>query len=237
MRVYYDDGQVQLWHGDSAEYVGPPGDLILTDPPYAGESLPLWGLLREIAARSLTPGGWLLAYSGKAFLPGVLAALEGPDLTYRWCGAVSYVGDGQILHIDELTLLAEWKPILVYRRPPFGSPRGPGGRYMAGGRTGFRDVLVRGGRAKHHHPWGQPVAESIELLSRFSKPGDVILDPFAGSGTTLVAATAVGLRAIGIEIEEQWCERAAIRCSQEVLGLGVEAPHQLEAMTQLEVPA
>ena len=67
------------------------------------------------------------------------------------------------------------------------------------------------------HPAPFPVSLPLRAIS--TSGASSVLDPFLGSGTTLVAAKAAGIHGIGIEIEERWCERAALRCSQEVLGL------------------
>ena len=56
------------------------------------------------------------------------------------------------------------------------------------------------------------------LLEDFTDPGDLVLDPFAGSGSTLVAAMRAGRRAIGIEMQEQWCAVAAERLEAERSG-------------------
>ena len=69
------------------------------------------------------------------------------------------------------------------------------------------------------HPTQKPISLFQYLISSFSISGDTILDPFMGSGTTLVAAKELGRKAIGIEIEEKYCAIAVQRLAQEVLPL------------------
>ena len=67
------------------------------------------------------------------------------------------------------------------------------------------------------HPTPKPVALPRWFIRLHSAPGELVLDPFMGSGTTLVAAKLEGRKAIGIEIEEKYCEMAVKRLAQEVL--------------------
>ena len=78
------------------------------------------------------------------------------------------------------------------------------------------DSFRHGQPGKVDHPTQKPERIIRQLVTASTRPGDVVLDPFAGSGTTLVVAKATGRRAIGIEIEERYCEIAAKRMGQEV---------------------
>lgn len=71
------------------------------------------------------------------------------------------------------------------------------------------------------HPTQKPLWLMGALLAVHSSENDVVLDPYCGSGTTLRAAKAMGRFAIGVEQDERYCEIAAKRCSQEVLGLEI----------------
>ena len=94
-----------------------------------------------------------------------------------------------------------------------------GGRkiWNGGGRAGIWRAMVERGMKQHRTQ--KPISLMVGLVSDFSQSSDLILDPFAGSGTTLVAAKQLGRRYIGIEIEPKYVEIARTRLAQEVLAL------------------
>jgi site-specific DNA-methyltransferase (adenine-specific) len=92
--------------------------------------------------------------------------------------------------------------------------------------SGFRMKRVmwagyyrEGGESRYEHPTQKPYRLFADLIAEHSLSGDIILDPFLGSGTTAVAAKQLGRHFIGIEINPKYCEIAERRLSQEVLAL------------------
>jgi hypothetical protein len=100
-------------------------------------------------------------------------------------------------------IISRYKPILLYTKgTPASYP------WMSSVHTDSAD--------KRFHEWGQGVGFALKAISMFTPMGGIVLDPFMGGGTTLVAAKGSGCRAIGIEIEERYCELAVKRLAQDV---------------------
>ncbi len=220
-KPYYDSDGITLYHGDCREIVPHiAADCMVTDPPY--------GLAYEsdrVPNRIRRP---IQGDQSTAARDEVLAMWSGPALVFgRWDKARP----------------SSTKARLIWSKgsdPGMGDLSMPWGNsdeeiYVIGdGWRGVRgaNVLVFNKPPVNNrpdHPTPKPVALMHHLISRC--PLGTILDPFAGSGTTLVAAKQLGRRAIGIEIEERYCEIAAKRLAQGVLF----TPPQVEKHEQMEL--
>lgn len=96
-------------------------------------------------------------------------------------------------------------------------------RWNGGGRRNVFTFAVNAERGGKPHPTTKPTALMVEIISLFTDPNDIILDPFAGSGTTGVAALRLGRRFIGIEMDAAYAEIARERCRAEEQGSTLQA--------------
>ncbi len=180
--------------------------IIMTDPPYlAAMYEEAYSILAEHAPRVLRPGGWLITYAPQYHLPEIMQIL-GSTLQYWWTVAQLNQSNANAV-VYARHVMAMWKPILVYTKAPTEHPP-----------KAFCD-LVAGKRMKAHHPWEQSIHEALHLLCRFARPGDLIVDPFAGSGTIPLAAKLLGLWYLGYEIDPHYYEVAVGRMQQVPLDL------------------
>jgi len=202
MKPYYADDLVTIYHGDCREWM-PEADVIVTDPPYGiGKAewdgdLPIDVLIAAAGhapVLAIQPGVWNL---------GRMPERIGP-LVYRWTLA-SFLVNGMTRGAIGF---GNWIPTMIYGAVEAALHR----------QEGDCQRVIVGLEDKPDHPSPKPLGVMRWVIDRM--PPGTVLDPFAGSGSTLLAAKEAGRHAIGIEIEERYCEIAAQRCSQEVLGLG-----------------
>jgi len=132
-------------------------------------------------------------------------------------------------HFDDLRVTrrqAERLGRVATERPSGGSQRGGGagwGHERGDGTKQAPNVLVvskLNGSDRTGHPAAFPTDVVKPWVTACSSPGETILDPFAGSGTTLRVAKDMGRKAVGVELSERYCEIAAKRMAQDVLDLG-----------------
>jgi DNA modification methylase len=206
---YYDQGGITIYHGDCREVLPTiaGSELILTDPPYnlgrtygsgtndeqSAAEFGLW--VDEWMSDVLRIGGTVLLTPGIANLALYLRYAPKWILAWHKPFGVSHTPIG----------FNNWEPVLMW------------GKWW---RKHYGDYicapLVLGDKGLGLHDCPKPLNLMRTLVERNSESGTV-LDPFMGSGTTLRAAKDCGRRAIGIEIEERYCEIAAKRLAQGVL--------------------
>lgn len=169
---------------------------VITDPPYVGDSLPLYEALRDFAVDVLPDGAPLVVMTWQAILPGVIDALRHEQLAYRWCICWRY--DNMENTVDHARRVFDcWKPVLVYHK---GS--------MPSESRMFRDEIANTATDKEHHEWGQSVDGFERLVTSFSEAGELVCDPFLGAGTTAMAALSNARRFIGCDVDAAAVETA-----------------------------
>jgi len=225
MSVYYSDEFVTLHHGDCQlihEWLA--ADVLVTDPPYGiGWKQDLSGYTFRGYARNAetdhhgiandedtSARDWALCLWGSkpalVFGSPRLAPPTGTKQVLIWRKPVDagLIGAATAWRsdIEAIYRLGEWPRVNASRSSIIDGPKGMHA-YLNG------------------HPHAKPTSV-LEDLMAYCPPG-AVADPFAGSGSTLIAAKRRGRKAIGVELDERYCEAAAKRLSQGVLNFGESA--------------
>jgi len=215
MKPYYEHAGITIYHGDCRDILPtlPKFDLVLTDPPYG------IALANHAAGKQRSFRDWSIQNDHSSECGEfVLAELNRyPTLAFAspmrpWSGIwrQHLVWDkgpnGGFGGDPERCWMLSWELIQVRNNGPLNGKRESSIIRIPPIQSEYKD-----------HPTPKPEALMRYLVAKTTSEGNVIFDPFMGSGTTLVAAKNLNRRAIGIEIEERYCEIAAKRLSQEVL--------------------
>jgi len=208
VRAYYQDQYTTIYHGDCREILPKLASAVLvTDPVWPNASVPLKGFEDPVRlfAEMWSAGDFYRAavQIGCDTPPFFLSAVTLPFFRHCWLEIARVGYKGRLLMTGDVALL--------FGQPPTVKP----GQFVIPGRC--IDADSKGKQSAH--PCPRKLNHVKWLIKWWSEQSDLILDPFLGSGTTLRAAKDLGRRAIGIEIEEAYCEMAAERMAQEVLNL------------------
>lgn len=230
MTPYYEHAGITIYHGDYREVLtGIRGAaLVCTDPPYGigngaafwrrnGTEIENWD---DRGQNSRVDETWR-AMSSAALIP------EGAYHVEFFAGSIEVEN---AMRLSREAGMSTWRLFYLVKTAPAPTPRPTfmsavelalvsfvGKRPWYGGQHPDRWIGLTPNRLGiAQHPSEKPLDCIAGLVSALSPVGGLVIDPFMGSGTTLRAAKDLGRKAIGIEIEEKYCEIAANRLSQEV---------------------
>jgi site-specific DNA-methyltransferase (adenine-specific) len=219
---YYADDLVTLYLGDCREVTAwLEADVLVTDPPYGiGWTRGDWA-----AAASNPHKGGIASDDDTGIRDAALASWGGerPALVFGSLRAAYPAGWKRMLVFrkpvvacglfgNRMPWLTNWEPVFALGKWPQQTPKLDAviatAEKAAAGWSGYV--------TRYKHPHAKPVDAMETLIS--ACPDGTVADPFAGSGSILVAARNLGRSAVGVELEERYCEQAARRLSQMALG-------------------
>jgi site-specific DNA-methyltransferase (adenine-specific) len=242
---YYEQDGIRLYHGDCRDLLPSlRGAVLIVDPPYAetnlrwdhwpvgwvgdtvGTAPQMWcfGSMRMFLDRRDEFGEWTYAqevvwekHNGSSFHADRFRRVH--ELVTHW-----YCEPWETLTRNvQTTPDATARTVRKKARPPqwHGATGDTVYRSQDGGPRMMRSVLrVRSEHGRALHPTQKPLGILAPLIAYSTNPGDVVLDPFAGAGSVLLAARLAGRSAIGVEIDERYCEIAAARLAQGSFAFG-----------------
>lgn len=237
---YYQSDGITIYHADATAVLLLLGSgtirLILTDPPYnvsevGADILDTDGNVTSGGHRDF--GQWDRDWDPKDLL------VPAARLLYAGGSLIAFCSDWLLSHYKQFDQLQS-RGTMIWDKgsaPPSYRPgymsytewivwlQQPGAPIVWNGNGAISNILKYArcsGRERSKHPTQKPLDLITDLMRRHSHKGDLVLDPYMGSGTTLRAAKDLGRRAIGIDTDERWCEIAVKRLRQEVFDFGDE---------------
>lgn len=239
---YYDDGQIQIFHGDCRDILPhlAPGsvDLVLTDPPYQSLDVEVkkGGTTVRLARQDELGGKRLASLEGRAWFD----TLGADDILGIIADAQSLLADDGALYVfadvkSGLELFPPLRPVnvIVWDKQKLGMGYNwrrmhewiafvPQPKHELRDK-GRGDIIRCSGVSEKVHPTQKPEGVLKTIILNSTDTGDLVIDPFMGSGATLAAAQQLGRRAVGIETVSSHCAAAVRRLQQAVLPLDIPA--------------
>ena len=241
MKPYYEDDNCTIYHGDAFEVLHDLDGVgaIITDPPYSSG-----GAFRSDRTRNTTDK--YVNSDTAAYRPDFAGDNRDQHGFAAWCALWLSAGHRACVEGAVVACFTDWRQLptmtdaiqaggFVWRgvavwAKGFGRPRNGGfsssAEFVAWGSAGplqesdqYPPGLFESPTPSEKLHVAQKPEPVMRWLCGVAPPGTVVLDPFMGSGTTLRAAKDLGHRAIGIDVDERYCEIAADRLAQEVLPL------------------